>query len=93
MRFFKLSSFGDTTISSEFVWIDLGNTPLMGDIKITLGIMLDNIAVLMMFVVMLISFLVHIFLSRIHARRSEIQPLLRLPRVVYFLNGRHRFHA
>ena len=33
----------------------------MGEIKITLGIMLDNIAVLMMFVVMLISFLVHIF--------------------------------
>ncbi len=61
LAFFKLSSFGDTTISSEFVWIDLGNTPLMGDIKITLGIMLDNIAVLMIVVVMIISFLVHIF--------------------------------
>jgi NADH-quinone oxidoreductase subunit L len=58
---FKLASFGETTISSEFIWIDIGNTPLMGEIKITLGIMLDNISVLMMFVVMLISFLVHIF--------------------------------
>jgi NADH-quinone oxidoreductase subunit L len=61
LAFFKLSSYGDITISSEFVWIDLGNTPLMGDVKITLGIMLDNIAVLMIVVVMIISFLVHIF--------------------------------
>jgi NADH-quinone oxidoreductase subunit L len=59
--FFKLTNYGNLTISSEFVWINLGNTPLMGEIKITLGIMLDNIAVLMLFVVMLISFLVHIF--------------------------------
>ena len=61
LAIFKLSSFGETTISSEFVWIDLGNTPLMGDIKITLGILLDNVAVLMILVVMIISFLVHIF--------------------------------
>ena len=60
LAFFKLSSFGDT-ITAEFVWIDLGNTPLMGDIKITLGIILDNISVLMIVVVMLISSLVHIF--------------------------------
>jgi NADH-quinone oxidoreductase subunit L len=60
LAFFKLSSF-DHTITAEFVWIDLGNTPLMGDIKITLGIMLDNISVLMIVVVMIISSLVHIF--------------------------------
>ncbi|UCH65515.1 MAG: NADH-quinone oxidoreductase subunit L [Ignavibacterium sp.] len=60
LAFFKLSSF-DNTITAEFVWIDLGNTPLMGDIKITLGIILDNISVLMIVVVMLISSLVHIF--------------------------------
>jgi len=33
----------------------------MGDIKITLGIILDNISVLMIVVVMTVSFLVHIF--------------------------------
>jgi NADH-quinone oxidoreductase subunit L len=60
LAFFKLSSF-DNTITAEFVWIDLGNTPLMGDIKITLGIILDNISVLMIVVVMIISSLVHIF--------------------------------
>jgi NADH-quinone oxidoreductase subunit L len=61
LAFFKLTSFGDNTISAEFVWINLGNTPLMGDIQITLGILLDNVSVLMMVIVMLISFLVHIF--------------------------------
>lgn len=61
LAYFKLTNYGDITISSEFVWIDLGNTPLMGELKITLGILLDNIAVLMIVVVMLISFLVHIF--------------------------------
>jgi NADH-quinone oxidoreductase subunit L len=59
--FFKLTTYANFTIASEFVWIDLGNTPFVGEIQITLGIMLDNIAVLMIFVVMLISFLVHIF--------------------------------
>jgi len=61
LAYFKLSNFGDNTITSEFVWIDLGITPLMGDIKITLGIILDNISVLMIVVVMTVSFLVHIF--------------------------------
>ena len=61
LAYFKLTNYADITLSSEFVWIDLGNTPLMGEIKITLGILLDNIAVLMIVVVMLISFLVHIF--------------------------------
>jgi NADH-quinone oxidoreductase subunit L len=60
LAFFKLSSF-DSIITAEFVWIDLGNTPLMGEIKITLGIILDNISVLMIVVVMIISSLVHIF--------------------------------
>ena len=30
LAFCKLSSYGDITISSEFVWIDLGNTPYNG---------------------------------------------------------------
>ena len=57
----KLSLFHDTEITSEFTWINLGNTPLLGEIKINLGLMIDNIAALMILVVMLISFLVHIF--------------------------------
>lgn len=59
--YFKLTTYAGVTLASEFVWIDLGNTPLLGEIQITLGILLDNISVLMIFVVMLISFLVHVF--------------------------------
>jgi len=61
IAFVKLNSFNAATITSEFTWIDLGNTPIMGEIKINLGILIDNISALMMVVVMLISFLVHIF--------------------------------
>ncbi len=57
----KLTSLSDAELVSEFTWINLGNTPLLGEIKINLGIMIDNIAALMMVVVMLISFLVHLF--------------------------------
>ena len=61
IAFIKLSSFDTLTIISEFTWIDLGNTPVIGEIKIDLGIMIDNISAMMMVVVMLISFLVHVF--------------------------------
>ena len=61
LAFIKLSSFDTSTITSEFTWINLGNTPVMGEIKINLGILIDNISALMMVVVMLISFVVHIF--------------------------------
>ncbi len=61
LLFTKLTSFADTAITSEFVWIDLGNVPVIGSITITLGILLDDISTLMIVVVMLISFLVHLF--------------------------------
>ncbi len=51
----KFSYYLNTDIVSEGTWINLGS------IKIDLGILLDNIAVIMIFVVDLISFLVHIF--------------------------------
>ncbi len=57
----KIVNFGDTSIISELKWIDLQNVPVVGSITITLGILLDDISTLMIFVVMLISFLVHLF--------------------------------
>ncbi len=57
----KIASYGDTSITSEFKWIDLGSIPIVGSMTITLGILLDDISTLMIFVVMLISFLVHLF--------------------------------
>lgn len=61
LLFIKLTSFADVAITSEFVWIDLGNVPIIGSITITLGILIDDISSLMIVVVMLISFLVHLF--------------------------------
>jgi NADH-quinone oxidoreductase subunit L len=61
LGYMKLGWFTDAVITSEFQWINLGNVPLMGPITIELGIILDNISVIMMMVVMLISMLVHIF--------------------------------
>ena len=53
--FFKLNYFSQTTFTGEVNWINLGS------ISIDLGVMVDNIAVLMIFVVSLISMLVHLF--------------------------------
>ncbi len=57
----KLSSYQNSSITAEFVWVNLGNIPLIGALKIELGILLDNISVIMIMAVFLISFLVHIF--------------------------------
>jgi NADH-quinone oxidoreductase subunit L len=57
----KLSSYQNSSITSEFVWVNFGNIPLLGTLKIELGILLDNISVIMIMAVFLISFLVHIF--------------------------------
>ena len=56
----KLSYF-PKDIVSEFTWITIGNAPKVGSINIDLGIKIDNITVLMLFVVNLISMLVHYF--------------------------------
>lgn len=57
----KLSLYTGTNISAEFTWINLGNVPLIGELKIDLGLLLDNISVIMIVAVFLISFLVHLF--------------------------------
>ncbi|MDF1613204.1 NADH-quinone oxidoreductase subunit L [Stygiobacter electus] len=60
VMFSKLSYF-PKDIVSEFTWITIGNAPLNGVINIDLGIKIDNITVLMLFVVNLISMLVHYY--------------------------------
>lgn len=51
----------ESVIISEFHWFSLGDVPLVGNMVIDLGIKIDNITVLMLIVVNLISFLVHLF--------------------------------
>ncbi|MEJ2104383.1 MAG: NADH-quinone oxidoreductase subunit L [Ignavibacteriaceae bacterium] len=57
----KLTTFSDVSITSEFKWIDMGNVPVVGSIKIYLGMLIDDISTLMILVVYIISFLVHFF--------------------------------
>jgi NADH-quinone oxidoreductase subunit L len=56
----KLSFYSTVDISAEFTWITL-NLPFLNTMHIELGILLDNIAVIMIFTVAMISMLVHIF--------------------------------
>lgn len=57
----KLSVYVDTTIVAAFTWIDFGDVPLLGAVKVDLGIMIDNLTALMLIVVNLISYLVHVY--------------------------------
>ncbi len=59
--FIKLTNYVSDTIGMQFTWIDLGNVPSIGHLTVNLGIMIDNVTVIMLFVVTLISTLVHYF--------------------------------
>ena len=61
VTFTKLFYFPDTKFVSEFTWINLGDVPLLGKVTVELGMMIDNITALMLFVVALISSLVHYY--------------------------------
>lgn len=57
----KLAYYLNIDIISSFNWITIGAAPLAGIVNIELGIKIDNVTVIMLFVVNLISMLVHIF--------------------------------
>lgn len=59
--FVKLVSYPAETFISQFTWIDFGNVPFIGPISIELGIMVDNLSVIMLVAVAIVSFLVHLF--------------------------------
>jgi NADH-quinone oxidoreductase subunit L len=62
IAFMKLSSIPET-LSWSTKWIDFGNVPGVGEWSISMGVMVDNLTAIMLVVVMLISFLVHLFSS------------------------------
>jgi len=49
------------TINYTFHWVDFGNVPLIGSLQIDLGIGIDNLSVIMLVVVCIVSSLVHLF--------------------------------
>lgn len=57
----KLSFYINKEIVASFTWISLNAAPLTGNINIELGIKIDNITAIMLFVVNLISALVHLY--------------------------------
>lgn len=59
--FSKLTTYIDQDILFSFTWINFGNVPNIGPLTIDLGIKIDNLTVIMLFVVNLISMLVHIY--------------------------------
>lgn len=61
MMYFKFAYYLNKDIIAEFTWITMGGAPSSDFIKIDLGIKIDNLTVLMLFVVNLISALVHYF--------------------------------
>jgi len=61
VAYVKLSIYNTKDIVAAFTWITMGNAPSAGAISIELGFKIDNITVLMLLVVNIISFLVHVF--------------------------------
>jgi NADH-quinone oxidoreductase subunit L len=61
LAYIKLTGYLHKDITGEFIWIDLGNIPILKKLTIELGVLLDNIAVIMILTVNLISLVVHIF--------------------------------
>ncbi|HWP82334.1 MAG TPA: NADH-quinone oxidoreductase subunit L [Bacteroidota bacterium] len=57
----KLSTYPNETIQTTFQWVDFGNVPGMGQLKIQLGLMIDNLVAIMLVVVTIVSALVHLF--------------------------------
>jgi NADH-quinone oxidoreductase subunit L len=57
----KMGSFHDETIQATFTWVNWGNVPGVGPMTMTLGIMIDNLAAVMLLVVYIVSALVHLF--------------------------------
>jgi len=59
--FTKLNVYHDQTLQTSVTWVDFGSVPGLGPLQINLGIMIDNIAAIMLVVVCIVSSLVHLF--------------------------------
>lgn len=59
--FGKLAYYVGHDLIKEATWIQMPNVPVLGNIQMDLGIKIDNLTAIMLFVVTLISFLVHLF--------------------------------
>ncbi len=61
VAFNKLVYFNAQKLVYQFEWLNFGYVPFVGRVGVDLGLMLDNVTVIMQFVVMLVSFVIHLF--------------------------------
>jgi NADH-quinone oxidoreductase subunit L len=59
--FTKLNYYHDQTLQATFTWVNFGNVIGIGTTQIDLGVMIDNVSVIMLVVVSIVSSLVHLF--------------------------------
>ena len=59
--FAKLNLYHDQTFQTTFTWVNFGNVPGIGSMQIDLGLMIDNVAAIMLVVVCIVSSLVHLY--------------------------------
>jgi NADH-quinone oxidoreductase subunit L len=57
----KLTQYPGETIQGTFSWVNFGNVPGIGPLTLDLGILVDNVAAIMLVVVTIVSALVHLF--------------------------------
>lgn len=57
----KMVNYRYETLQATFTWVNFGNVPGFGPMKLELGIMVDNLAAIMLVVVNIVSALVHLF--------------------------------
>ncbi|MBI3586664.1 MAG: NADH-quinone oxidoreductase subunit L [Ignavibacteriales bacterium] len=57
----KMVSYRHETFQATFTWVNFGNVPGFGPMKLELGIMVDNLVAIMLVVVNVVSALVHLF--------------------------------
>jgi NADH-quinone oxidoreductase subunit L len=57
----KLDAYHDQTLQTVFTWVNFGNVPGVGELKMELGLMIDNVAAIMLVVVSIVSSLVHLY--------------------------------
>ncbi|MEK6570835.1 MAG: proton-conducting transporter membrane subunit, partial [Bacteroidota bacterium] len=59
--YYKFSLYPERTLQTTFRWVDFRTVPGIGPLQIDLGIMVDNLAAVMLVVVTLVSAVVHLF--------------------------------
>jgi NADH-quinone oxidoreductase subunit L len=59
--FTKLGPYHDQVLQTAFTWVNFGNVPGIGELKLNIGMMIDNVAAIMLVVVSIVSAFVHLY--------------------------------